>query len=70
MLTLPYLADAAQVAAAAELLSSFGKDAAAEAGSRAERSRDIGNHVHFCQWRQIQRLIAVMQSERAVGTIH
>lgn len=70
MLTLPYLADAAQVATATDLLSSFGDEAGNEAAIRAERSRDIGNHIHFCRWRQIERLIAVMQADEAFGTIH
>ena len=70
MLTFPYLANSAEVAAAADLLSSFGEEAGAEAALRAARSRDLGNHIHFCRWRQIERLIAVMRYEHAVGTIH
>ena len=36
----------------------------------ADRSRDLGNHIHFCRWRQIERLIVLMSVGRAVGTVH
>lgn len=67
---LPYLADTREVADAAELIRSFGEDAGSEAAARADRSRDLGNHVHFCRWRQIERLVVLMSIPRAVGTVH
>lgn len=67
---LPYLADRAHVHDAAELISRYGDDAGFEAAARADRSRDIGNHVHFCRWRQIERLIVLLSADRAVGTVH
>ncbi|MDP5280263.1 hypothetical protein Q9Q95_15145 [Sphingomonas sp. DG1-23] len=67
---LPYLADTRQVADAAELIRAFGEDAGSEAAARADRSRDLGNHVHFCRWRQIERLVVLLSIPRAVGTIH
>ena len=67
---LPYLADRGQVSDAAELMLLFGDDAGFEAASRADRSRDIGNHIHYCRWRQIERLIVLMSVPRAVGTVH
>ena len=67
---MPYLADRAEVSDAAELISRFGDDAGFEAASRADKSRDVGNHVHFCRWRQIERLIVLLSVERAVGTVH
>ena len=70
MQILPYLADRADVADAADLIATYGDDAGFEALSRADGSRDIGNHVHFCRWRQIERLIALMASDCAVGTVH
>ncbi len=57
---LPYLGDAREVADADELIRSFGDDAGFEAAARADHSRDLGNHIHFCRWRQIERLIVLM----------
>ena len=65
-----FLADRSSVAAAEELIATFGDDAGFEAAARADRSRDLGNHVHFCRWRQIERLVVLMSVDRAVGTIH
>lgn len=55
---------------AAELIERFGDDAGYEAAVRAEQSRDRGNVVHFCHWRQIERLIATLSSDEITGTIH
>lgn len=65
-----YLADAQQVVEAADLIAAFGDEAPVEAAIRAGRMRDIGNYVHFCRWRQTERLIALMTSNEAVGTVH
>ena len=65
-----YLADRSSVDAAQELMANFGDDAGFEAAARADKSRDLGNHVHFCRWRQIERLIVLMSQGRAVGTVH
>lgn len=67
---LPYLADTGAVTDATDLIASFGEFAGDEAAARADRSRDIGNHIHFCRWRQIERLIALMSVGHAVGTVH
>jgi hypothetical protein len=37
---------------------------------RAERSRDLGNVVRFCHWRQIERVIATLASDEVLGSIH
>jgi hypothetical protein len=66
----PYLSSAAQVSDAAELIARFGDEAAAEAKVRAARSRSLGNHIHFCRWRQVERLVEVLASKTAVGTVH
>jgi hypothetical protein len=58
------------LADATELIERFGDYAAFEAAARAERSRDEGNVVRFCHWRQIERVIATLSSEEALGTIH
>ncbi|HVF95099.1 MAG TPA: hypothetical protein VM900_12370 [Sphingomonas sp.] len=64
-----YLADAKQVTEASDLIELFGEHAAVEAATRAGRSRDLGNHVHFCRWRQTERLIGLMASHEVVGTL-
>ncbi len=65
-----YLADAEQVAEATDLIATFGEHASVEAAIRAGHMRNIGNHLRFCRWRQTERLIAVMESDEAVGTVH
>jgi hypothetical protein len=55
---------------AAELIARYGDDAGLEAAVRAERSRDDGNVVRFCHWRQIERMIVALASEEVLGTIH
>jgi hypothetical protein len=67
---MPYLADRTEVREATDLIIQFGDDAAYEAASRADHSRDLGNYIHFCRWRQIERLIVLMSVGRAVGTVH
>ncbi|MCH4891714.1 MULTISPECIES: hypothetical protein [unclassified Sphingomonas] len=66
----PYLTDASEVALANELIALYGDGAFEEATLRADRSRDIGNHLHFCRWRQIGRLIDLMADERVIGPVH
>ncbi len=55
-----YLPDAAALRDAEQLIANMGGDAENEANARAARSRDIGNHIAFCRWRQIGRLIAFL----------
>jgi hypothetical protein len=55
---------------AAELITRFGDDAGFEAAALAERSRDDGNVVRFCHWRQIERVIATLACDEVRGTIH
>lgn len=65
-----YLSDPGEVAMAQELIREFGDDAGFEAAERADHSRTVGNYLHFCRWRQIERLILVLGNPVAVGTIH
>ena len=65
-----YLANAAAITDADDLIATFGTSAALEAASRASRSRDIGNYIHFCRWRQVERLIELLEQREAVGTVH
>ena len=65
-----YLPDRTAAADAAELIARFGAFAASEAAARADRSRELGNIVHFCRWRQIERMILLLAADGAGSTIH
>jgi hypothetical protein len=58
------------VSDAADLIARFGAQAPLEAASRAAESRNAGNVSRFCHWRQIERVIDVLSSEEATGTLH
>ena len=55
---------------AQELMARFGDDAGFEAAALADASRNRGNVVNFCRWRQIERMITVLAHPRANGTLH
>ena len=61
----PYIAGRRALAEASELMDRFGDDAGLEAAARAERSRDAGNVLLFCHWRQIERVIATLVRRRS-----
>jgi hypothetical protein len=65
-----FLTDAAQITDAAQLIASFGNRAGDEAAARADRSAFLGNHIHYCRWRQVGRLIDLMTETKASGTLH
>lgn len=65
-----HLPDPAAANDAAELIAHFGIHAASEAAARADRSRELGNVIHFCRWRQIERMIQLLSSDRGAHTIH
>ena len=60
--------DAYEVASA--LLAEFGADALGEAASRAERSRDLGNFIHYTRWCRAGRAILLIADPQREGTIH
>jgi hypothetical protein len=66
----PFIAGRSALAEASELMYRFGDDAGLEAAARAERSRDSGNVIRFCHWRQIERVIATLSDEEVRGTVH
>lgn len=70
MQSVPYLADTRAHAHAADLLSLFGPLAAGEAAARAERARSVGNHLHLCRWREVERFLALLEDEEVYGTVH
>ena len=65
-----HLPDRSAATDAAELMARFGEYAASEAAARADRSRELGNVLHFCRWRQIERLILLLAAGRLAHTIH
>lgn len=67
---LPILSDRKSYDDAADLIARFGDDAGYEAAALADRSRDIGNHIRFCHWRQIERMIVLLAVRQAIGTVH
>jgi hypothetical protein len=48
----PFLGNRKSLDDATELMRAFGVHAGTEAASRADKSRDLGNHIHFCHWRR------------------
>jgi hypothetical protein len=66
----PFIPDRLALADASELIERFGEEAGVEAATRARRSRDDGNVVRFCHWRQIERVIATLGSDEVRGTVH
>lgn len=66
----PILFDRAALAAADDLISRYGDFAADEAASRADRSRSLGNVIHFCHWRQTERTIGMLRGENVTGPVH
>ena len=66
----PFIAGRRALAEASDLIDRFGEEAALEAAMRAQRSRDAGNVLHFCHWRQIERVIATLSSDEVRGTVH
>jgi hypothetical protein len=57
-------------AEAADLLKHFGDHAVSEARRRAGQSRNLGNVVHFCRWREVERMIFTLDQTAAVGLVH
>lgn len=66
----PFITGRIALAEASELIDQFGEEAALEAATRAERSRDAGNVLHFCHWRQIERVIVTLSCDEVRGTVH
>ena len=66
----PFISGRPALADAAELIERYGDNAGLEAALRAEESRDAGNVVRFCHWRQIERVIVTLSSDEVRGTVH
>lgn len=66
----PFINGRPALADATDLIEHFGDYAAFEAAARADKSRDEGNVVRFCHWRQIERVIASLSDDEVRGSIH
>ena len=69
-MSIPFIHDRAALADASDLIERFGERAPLQAAMLAERSRDEGNVLRFCHWRQIERVIAALGSDEIAGTVH
>lgn len=58
------------VSEAQKLMTHFGNEAGMEASERAEASRNMGNHLQYCRWRQIERLVIMLSLQCSIGTLH
>jgi hypothetical protein len=67
---LPLYVEPRDVSDAQMLMDKYGHLAGIEAAERANKSRNVGNHLHYCRWRQIERLIIVLSADTTLGTVH
>lgn len=67
---LPLYVESRDVLDAQVLIEQFGQAAGLEAADRAIKSRNVGNHLHYCRWRQIERLIIMLSVRTTFGTVH
>jgi hypothetical protein len=67
---MPFIHGRDALADASELIARYGEEAGFQAAVRAERSRDLGNIIRFCHWRQIERVIAALACDEVRGTVH
>ena len=56
---LPVFIDSTHYSDAELLISNYGEEAGLEAANRADRSRSLGNHIHYCK-----------SIDQSIGTIH
>ncbi|SIN62006.1 hypothetical protein SAMN02745824_0993 [Parasphingorhabdus marina DSM 22363] len=67
---LPVFIDSTNFSDAQQLISNFGDEAGLEAANRADKSRALGNHLHYCKWRQVERLCVLLSIDQTLGTVH
>ncbi|MEO8142538.1 MAG: hypothetical protein ABI617_07750 [Sphingomicrobium sp.] len=65
-----FIAGRGTVTDALSLIDEYGPDAPMAAAMRAVQSRDAGNVLRFCHWRQIERLSALLASQNVEGSLH
>ena len=57
-------------AAASALIARYGSDAAMEAAFTADGCRAAGDVGQFCRWREIERMVQLLQLDQPVGELH
>lgn len=67
---LPVFIDSSNYTDAEQLLYNYGEEAGLEAANRADKSRASGNHIHYCKWRQVERLCVLLSIDTTIGTVH
>lgn len=67
---LPVFIDSTHYNDAELLISNYGDEAGLEAANRADKSRSLGNHLHYCKWRQVERLCVLLSIDETIGTVH
>ncbi|MGB5483830.1 hypothetical protein [Parasphingorhabdus sp.] len=67
---LPVFIDSTHYSDAELLISNYGEEAGLEAANRADKSRSLGNHLHYCKWRQVERLCVLLSIDQSIGTVH
>lgn len=67
---LPVFMDSAHFFDAEQLILNFGEEAGLEASNRADKSRALGNHLHYCKWRQVERICVLLSIDHSIGTVH
>ncbi len=67
---LPIFIDSTHYSDAELLISNYGEEAGLEAANRADKSRSVGNHLHYCKWRQVERLCIILSIDQSIGTVH
>lgn len=70
VLQLPVFIDSTNFTDAEQLITNFGEEAGLEAANRADKSRAVGNHLHYCKWRQVERLCVLLSIDQSIGTVH
>lgn len=70
VLQLPVFIDSTNFSDAEQLITNFGEEAGLEAANRADKSRAVGNHIHYCKWRQVERLCVLLSIDQSIGTVH
>jgi hypothetical protein len=70
LVQLPVFIDSKHYFDAEQLIANFGEEAGLEAANRADKSRALGNHLHYCKWRQVERLCVLLSIDQSIGTVH
>jgi hypothetical protein len=67
---LHFVADREAYEFASALMAEFGATALTEAATRAERSRDLGNFIHYARWCRAGRAIQLLADPQPRGALH